>query len=132
GFAEVELGFDEELAVEEARRCLRCELRLQISPVVLPPEKWLEFTPENVSAVPEIEGVFQLLDEEKNIIFIAGRANMRQGLEEQLAATEPPLSTARYFGYEENPMYTARESELIQQFLQEHGRMPEGNEEDLF
>mgnify|MGYP005860348927 CR=1 FL=1 len=31
-------------------------------------------------------------------------------------------------------MYTKRESELIQQFLQEHGRLPEGNDvlDDLF
>jgi NADPH-dependent glutamate synthase beta subunit-like oxidoreductase len=31
GFAEVELGFDEEMAIAEAKRCLQCDLRLQIS-----------------------------------------------------------------------------------------------------
>jgi NADPH-dependent glutamate synthase beta subunit-like oxidoreductase len=36
-FAEVELGFTEEMAVEEARRCLRCDSRLQITPAILPP-----------------------------------------------------------------------------------------------
>lgn len=41
---------------------------------------------------------------------------------------------ARYFGYEKDPMYTKRESELIQQYLQKHGRLPPGNEDvdDLF
>jgi hypothetical protein len=31
-------------------------------------------------------------------------------------------------------MYTKRESELLQQFMQQHGKMPEGNMEmdDLF
>ena len=34
-FAEVELGYDEAMAVEEAKRGLRCDLRLQISsPIV--------------------------------------------------------------------------------------------------
>ncbi len=36
-FAEVELGFTDEMAVEEAGRCFRCDLRLQITPVVLAP-----------------------------------------------------------------------------------------------
>jgi len=38
GFPEVELGFAEGQAREEAGRCLRCELRLRISPVPLPPK----------------------------------------------------------------------------------------------
>ena len=36
-FAEVELGFDEQAAVAEAKRCLQCAFRRQISPVPLPP-----------------------------------------------------------------------------------------------
>ena len=129
-FSTVELGFDEEKAVEEAKRCLRCDLRLEISPVVLPPEKWLEFNSDNVSMVPETSGVYQLLDKKKIVIYIAGAPNLRQALEEKLKKVEK----ARYFGYEEHPMYTMRESELIQKFLKEHGRMPELNEEvyDLF
>ncbi len=131
-FTEVELGFDEAAAVEEAKRCLRCELRLQISPVPLPPEKWLEFNPQTVSTVPETEGVYQLLDGQKAVIYIAGTPNLRQSLEEHLSNTEPYLSQTGYFWYEENNLYTMKESELIQQFLQQHGRMPEGNEELLF
>jgi len=129
-FSLVELGFNEEMALEEANRCLRCDLRLQISPVVLPPEKWLEFSSENVSTVPETSGVYQLLDEKKMIIYIVGTPNLRRDLEQQLQT----VKKARYFGYEEDPMYTKRESELIQKFLKEHGKMPELNEEllDLF
>ncbi len=129
-FSLVELSFDEKMAVEEAKRCLRCDLRLDISPVVLPPEKWLEFSSDNVSVVPETSGVYQLLDETKVIIYIAGTPNLRRDLEQQLET----VKKARYFGYEEEPMYTKRESELIQKFLKEHGRMPELNEEllDLF
>jgi len=37
GFVEVELGYDETTALEEATRCLRCDLRLRISGPPLPP-----------------------------------------------------------------------------------------------
>jgi pyruvate/2-oxoglutarate dehydrogenase complex dihydrolipoamide dehydrogenase (E3) component len=36
GFAEVELGYSEEQAVAEAKRCLRCDLRLQVQEMPLP------------------------------------------------------------------------------------------------
>jgi len=38
-FCQVECGFDEETAVKEAKRCLRCQLRLKISKAPLPPSK---------------------------------------------------------------------------------------------
>jgi formate dehydrogenase beta subunit len=39
GFAEVELGYDENIAIEEATRCFRCDMRLRISRPMLPPSK---------------------------------------------------------------------------------------------
>jgi NADPH-dependent glutamate synthase beta subunit-like oxidoreductase/Pyruvate/2-oxoacid:ferredoxin oxidoreductase delta subunit len=130
GFNEVELGFNEEEAISEAKRCLNCLLRLHIPPTIMPPEEWLTFDEQTVSAVPENEGVFQLLDEDKNIIYIKGAMNMLQELQEQLETGED----ARYFSWEEDPMYTKRESELIQQFLQKHGKLPALNDDlgDLF
>lgn len=38
-FKEVEISYLEEAAIREAKRCLRCDLRLEISPVILPPLK---------------------------------------------------------------------------------------------
>ncbi len=129
-FGLIQIGYTEEEAEREAGRCMSCDLRFQLSPVTLPPEKWLELIPEVLSQVPETEGAFQLLDEEKDIIYIAGTQNLRQTLEEQ-SKSKPE---AKYFSYEEDPMYTKRESELIQQFLQRHGRLPAENEDvdDLF
>jgi hypothetical protein len=131
-FAEVELGFDEKTALEEAKRCLRCDLRLQIVAPVLPPERWLKFETVNVASVPESEGVFQLLDENKMVIYIKGAINLRRELEEQLTTGN---KKARYFVYEEAKMFTMRESELLQQFLKKYGKLPElnvGLEEDLY
>jgi NADPH-dependent glutamate synthase beta subunit-like oxidoreductase len=130
-FAEVELGFDEKMAVEEAKRCLRCDLRLQISQPTLPPERWLKLETPNIVTVPETEGVYQLLDENKMVICIKGAMNMRKELEEQLVSNEK----AKYFVFEEAKMFTMRESELLQQFLKKYGKLPEQNlglEEDLY
>ncbi len=131
-FNTVELGFGKEEATGEAGRCLRCDLRLLISkPIMVPKEElWLEFTAENVGQAPETEGVYQLLDADKNVIYIKGAMNLCRELGEQLKTQQK----ARYFMYEEEPMYTKRESELLQQYSARHGQMPEGNREleDLF
>lgn len=126
-FDEIELGFDEELAIREAERCLQCDLRLHISSVQLPPEKWLAFEKNVIEDVPEKSGVIQLLDESKEIILIQGTMALRSTLLDLLGSAEE----AHFFMVEEDEMYTKRESELIQQFLQAHGSLPRGNEEDL-
>jgi len=130
-FAEVELGFNEKEAVEEAKRCLRCDLRLQIRQPTLPPEKWLKFEIATIATVLEVEGVFQLLDENKRVIYIKGVINLRKELMEQVATNKK----AKYFLYEEAKMFTMRESELLQQFMKKYGKLPEQNvglEEDLY
>ncbi len=130
-FSEVALGFDEKTAKDEAKRCLQCDLRLQMRHPVLPPEKWMKFDAENAAKVPECEGVFQLLDDNKEVIYIKGALNLRSELLEQVSSN----TEARFFLYEEAKMFTMRESELLQQFMKKHGRMPKQNvglEEDLY
>jgi hypothetical protein len=110
----IEQGLGEEAAMAEGARCLRCDLRLQLGTNPHPPEAWLPFDAEHVAQVPAAEGVYQLLNEEKEVFHIAGTMNLRQDLEEQLSTSE----TACCFVWEIDPMYTKRESELIQQYLQ--------------
>ena len=132
GLNRAEPPLSQEAAMTEAGRCLRCDLRLLITKPILAPkeELWVEFTAENVSQVPEVEGVYQLLDGEKNVIYIKGVMNLHRELGEQLELSK----NARYFMYKEEPMFTKRESELLQQYITQHGQMPEGNREleDLF
>jgi formate dehydrogenase beta subunit len=128
GFQEVALGYDDEQAIKEARRCLHCDLRLYLESNPSPPEKTLVFNEENINQVPEDEGVFQLYDDEKKVISIKGTGTLRQSLLEALEDYE----NASWFDFEEDKMYSQRESELIQQYLQEHGEMPGGGDDDLF
>ncbi len=69
--------------------------------------------------------MFQLFDEKKEIIRIAGTADMRAALKEQLSANKK----AKYFIFEEDKMYTKRETELLQLYMQQHGKMPGGGDE---
>lgn len=127
-FQEIALAYDDEQAVKEAKRCLQCDLRLHLGRNPVPPQDWLAFDEENINQVPAAEGVFQLLDEAHNVLTIKGTVNLR---EELLTALEE-YDNAVWFEYEEHKMYSQRESELIQRYLQEHGKMPGGGGDDLF
>jgi formate dehydrogenase (NADP+) beta subunit len=125
-FQEVALGYTDEQAIREAKRCLQCDLRLYMACNPSPPEKRLVFSEDNVQQVPEGEGVFRLYDREHHVLSIKGTANLRQELLRALQDND----TVVWFNYEEGKMYSKRESELIQKYLHEHGRMPGGGSED--
>ena len=95
-----------------------------------PPEKYHKFVIENIETVPLKEGVIQLLDDKKMVYNIKGSDNMQKFLMEKLNNNEK----AAYFIYEADPMFTKRESELLQQFLQKYGRLPDTGDEldDLY
>jgi hypothetical protein len=104
--------------------------KLTLAPVMLPPEENLEFTEENIQKVPEVNGVYHLFDENREIIFIRGADNVRTDLLEKLRSMEK----ARFFRYEEHGMYTMIENEMLGNFLKKYGRLPEVNNEiaDLY
>jgi len=126
-FEEIIGGYSREQAMNEAKRCLRCDLRSEISPPVMPPEMWIEFNAKNIENVPETEGVIQLFDAEKRLICIKGAVNLFEEMDNKLGSVEK----AEYFVWEEAPMYAKRESELLQQYMQEHGGVPEENAAEL-
>ncbi len=128
-FEPVERAFDQETARAEASRCLCCDLRLAIAPVAPAPQAELlrKFTEEEISSTADVEGVFQLFDANKKVIAIKGVMRLRQGLREAFEEN----NNAVFFVCEEEPMYTKRESELIQQHLQKHGELPGGGAGEL-
>jgi NADH dehydrogenase/NADH:ubiquinone oxidoreductase subunit G len=104
----------------------RAKLNLAQAPD--PPTSLLRLDEGMVAAVPEAEGVYQLYDDAGKVTKIKGVINLAVALREELAA-----SSAVSFAYEEEPLYSARESQLLQQYLAEHGAMPGGDElDDLF
>jgi NADPH-dependent glutamate synthase beta subunit-like oxidoreductase len=126
-FQEVALGYSDSQAAREAKRCLQCDLRLHLDCNPVPPKDRLPFDEENIDAVPATEGVFQLLDEKENVLSIKGTNNLRQELRTALEGNDEAI----WFEYDENKMYSQRESELIQKYVQQHGKMPDGGGDDL-
>ncbi len=127
GWDEVEKGFDDASARTEAARCLKCNLAPKIASSTLPPESWLEFSGDVIAGVSAESGVFQLLDADKNVLMIKGVENLQAGLNEQLGN----VADACYFVFEEAGLFTSRESQLIQAYLQQYGKMPGGGADEL-
>jgi hypothetical protein len=127
GWVEVEKGFDDATARAEAARCFKCNLAPKITDALLPPESWLEFSAAVVGGISTEAGVFQLLDADKNVLMIKGVDNLHKGLSEQLGRNAQAVA----FTFEEAAMYTSRESQMIQAYLQEHGKMPGGGSDEL-
>ncbi len=125
----VEQGYSEEQARFEALRCLRCDIRVKLGRVPLPPQGQQQFeplTPEVLGSIPTAEGIYRIYDEKRELVALKGVPNLREGLREQLAS-----SVGKFFAYEEEAMYTQRESELLQQYLQKHGQLPGGALDEL-
>lgn len=127
GFQEIAIGYSDAQAVKEAKRCLQCDLRLQIGCNPVPPQAWQPLDKVHINAVPESEGVFQLLDADHHVLAIKGTVNLRRDL--MLARDEN--ENAALFEFEEDKMFSRRESELIQKYLQAHGKMPGGGVDGL-
>ncbi len=126
-FREIEGSYSVANARFEARRCLQCDLRLAIGQVQLPPERWLKFEPANLGQTPEAGGVILLCGDDRKPTLIKGTENIRTALEEKLSAG----NDAVFFQWEEDGMYTKRESELIQQHLNQYGELPGGGDDEL-
>ena len=99
------------------------ELGLAMAPA--PPRPTLSLNAATVAQVPSTEGVYQLLDVSGAVLKIRGVINLKDGLLEELQAGK-----ADSFTYEEDPLYTLRETQLIRQYLSQHGKMPWGDELD--
>ncbi|MBI5616616.1 MAG: FAD-dependent oxidoreductase [Gammaproteobacteria bacterium] len=127
GWDEVECAYADAEGRREAARCLRCNLAAGICAAPLPPTTSLRFDAATIAGVPAEAGVFQLIDATGMVTVIKGVENLRAGLAGQLAAGVEAGS----FVFEEAALYTSRESQLIQAYVQTHGRMPGGGADDL-
>ena len=107
-------------AVWPPRRCLKSDRPAQLGQAV--PTAGIEFTVANVIAVPEAAGVYQLLDAGGTVLAIKGVASLRQGL----AAMLDQAAGVSCFVFEEAPLFSQRENQIIEAHLQRNGQMPPG------
>ncbi len=129
-FDGVELGYSSEEAEFETERCLQCNLRMTIRQNPYPPEDYHEFTYDNIAIVPEEDGVVQLMDSNKEVFLIKGSENIQKTLKDFFEEGKE----AKYFFFELDKLFSQRESELVGQYLQKHGEMPDSGDDldDLF
>ena len=126
-FAEVWQGLSSDQAVEQASRCLHCDCRALLQSNPSPPKPAVQpLESDHVQAVPRKAGVFQLFDTNMDVLTISGCTDLFSGLSQALVS-----SGATWFSYEESEMYSQRENELLQKYIQEHGHMPFGSGDDL-
>lgn len=97
---------------------------------------WQSFDPAATKEIPPVTGVYELGDEEGNVIYIGyagGREpfGMRGRIERHFSEEEGNAvvrERARRYRYEVNAQYLTRHIELLTRYRDEHGRLPEGNE----
>ncbi|MFN3820900.1 MAG: hypothetical protein ACK4OO_01090, partial [bacterium] len=124
----IETYTDDE-ARQEALRCLRCDLRASLSPIPLPPDPWMIFPPFDPNSIPHQPGVVILADERKKPILIEGSNDLHSCINDKIKEG----FNASYFRWEIDPMFTQRESELIQAHIKRYGEIPQGSVfDDLF
>ncbi len=117
---------------EKKERKTKSKLRRALQKPVLPPsERLIPFTEENVNTVPESEGVYMLYSENGELFKVVGTLNLKKSLTEELQELS---GTCKFFSFEEDPMYTSRERQILEVYIKEHGELPPGNKEpdDLF
>jgi len=81
-----------------------------------------------VSTVPQSEGVYELFDPGKSLIYIGRSNNLRQRLTEHLNTSDACIKSATYFAYEVTSFSYSREQGLLEEHKRIHGRLPRCND----
>ena len=87
------------------------------------------FTSWNLASVPKSEGVYQLFDSGKNLIYIGRSDDLNRRLNEHLNTTDPCIKSAAYFTYEVTSRSAQRETEMLEEYKRIHGRYPRCNDQ---
>jgi len=88
--------------------------------------EWLDFDRTNVEATPELPGVYAMHTAMK-VLYIGGATNLRQSLLELLS--HPCVNKAKRFHYMLTPSPDAIRDNLLKEYHQKHGKLPQCMEE---
>ncbi len=89
---------------------------------------WNQLTNWEIQNVPESEGVYELADYSKAVIYIGRSNNLKRRLNEHLNTSDPCLRSVQYFCYEKTWNSEQREQELLEEYRRIHGRLPKCND----
>ncbi len=128
GWDEIETCYPAQDAIAEGLRCLKCNAIHEIGEAVLPPVSWRRLDLLNAHATAAEAGVYTLFDVDKQVLAIKGAANVQAALLDVLA--QEGEKRLMFFEVEMAHYYSQRESELLQVFSEQHGRLPPGVGED--
>jgi excinuclease UvrABC nuclease subunit len=90
-------------------------------------KKWSPFKEEKIKDVPDVFGVYELADENREIVYI-GHGKLKERLSEHFRKKTCP--GARFFRYEKTSnkeRAEEREKALLKRFEKENKRLPECN-----
>ncbi|MFY3740336.1 MAG: excinuclease UvrABC nuclease subunit [Candidatus Nitrosomirales archaeon] len=88
--------------------------------------EWMDFDRSKMEAVPELAGVYAMHAAMK-ILYIGSSINLRQSLVESLS--NPCISKAKRFHYMITENHHEMKEKLVNEYRQNHGRLPECMEE---
>ncbi|MGF7118051.1 DUF7508 domain-containing protein [Methanobacterium oryzae] len=91
-------------------------------------KRWIDFNEENVKQIPNVYGVYQFADENKEILYI-GEGKLRHNISIYLEESNTKTNIA-YFRYRENDSKKSskqRQSIVLKDYREKHGKLPEFN-----
>ena len=85
---------------------------------------------ERAKNIPEGAGVYALYDKDKALIYVGGSSNLREPFIHYLETNfldDPRKRETKYYKRESSPNWKERMKELLDEYCQEHGGLPELN-----
>ncbi|MBP9713547.1 MAG: FAD-dependent oxidoreductase [Sterolibacterium sp.] len=125
---ELESCYTHAQATAEGLRCLKCNLMHAMDEALLPPESWRTLDAVAVHVVAAEAGVYFIHDASKQVLAIKGVPDLRAALIDVL--DQVGAEAAYFFTVEPSHYYSQRESELLQAYSEQQGRLPSGVGED--
>ena len=91
-------------------------------------KRWIDFNEENIKQLPNAYGVYQLADENKDVIYI-GEGKLIHNILSHLSNDDEPESVS-YFRFRENDSQKSskiRQNILLKEYREKYGESPKLN-----
>ncbi len=92
-------------------------------------KRWIDFNEENIKGLPNAYGVYQLADENKEVVYI-GEGKLIHNLLTHLSDKSDETEDISYFRFRENDSKKSskiRQNILLKEYKEKHGDTPKLN-----